>query len=271
MLAQRWILAAALTLLPGATATAAQVTYVFGVVPQQSAVKTARLWVPVLQETTRQSGVKLVLKTTRTIPEFEQRLRDGNFDFAYMNPQHYVTFSEAPGYRAIAKARNKVLRGILVVPKESAVQQLRELSGLELAFPAPSSFAASLVVREHLRTQGIDVRPVYVGSHDAVYLNVAQGRYAAGGGVPRTFANMPPGVAQRLRVLWRSPGFPPHAIAAHPAIAESVRDRVREALRHLGDSEAGRAALAGLEVEGFEAADDGAWDPIRALSLEGLQ
>ena len=42
------------------------------------------------------------------------------------------------GYQAVARARDKRIRGIIVVPKDSPIESLAELDGKELAFPAPA-------------------------------------------------------------------------------------------------------------------------------------
>lgn len=85
-----------------ATVLAAGQSYTFGVVPQQSAAKTARQWVPLLQRLSASSGVKLVLKSARDIPTFQQELANGGYDIAYVNPHQYVVSQRRPGYRAIA-------------------------------------------------------------------------------------------------------------------------------------------------------------------------
>ncbi|MFT6388922.1 MAG: phosphonate transport system substrate-binding protein, partial [Cellvibrionaceae bacterium] len=58
--------------------------YSFGVVPQQSAERLAKLWGPVFAYVSKETGVKLQFKTAKNIPEFEKRLMAGDYDFAYM-------------------------------------------------------------------------------------------------------------------------------------------------------------------------------------------
>jgi phosphonate transport system substrate-binding protein len=139
---------------------------------------------------------------------------------------------------------------------------------MTLAFPAPAAFAASVLPRAHLRAEGIDFEARYVSSHDSVYLAVARGLFPAGGGVERTFEATDPAVREQLRVLWTTPGYTPHAIAARPGIGGDVRERVSAALIAMAADEVGRAALEGLKVKGFEAAANSDWDDVRALNIE---
>jgi len=123
-----------------------QPTLTFGVVPQQSATKLARTWVPVLRLIGERSGVALQFATAPDIPTFEQRLAAGEYDLAYMNPYHYTVFHERPGYQAFAKEKDRLIQGILVVRKDAPYEKLADFEGRELAFPAPAAFAASVLV-----------------------------------------------------------------------------------------------------------------------------
>ena len=148
------------------TLQASERIYSFSVVPQQSATKLARIWVPLLQELQAKTGVSLRFVTAPDIPTFESRLANGEYDFAYMNPYHYTVFNQNPGYRALAKQAGKRIRGILVVRKNAAIQSVQDLNGQVIAFPAPAAFAATLLVRAYLNSQGIEQTPKFVSSHD---------------------------------------------------------------------------------------------------------
>ena len=69
--------------------------------PQQSATKLARTWVPLLRLIQERSGMALRFATAPDIPTFEQRLAAGEYDLAYMNPYHYTVFHESPGFFAL--------------------------------------------------------------------------------------------------------------------------------------------------------------------------
>ena len=198
-------------------------TVSFGIVPQQSASKLARLWAPILAYISKETGVQIVFGTGKDIPTFEERLRKGEYDLAYMNPYHYTVFHETTGYRAFAKARDKKINGILVVRKGDGITDISQLQGATLAFPAPAAFAASILTRAYLRAQGIEFTPKYVASHDSVYRSVAKGLYPAGGGIVRTLRNMSADVSEALDILWQSSDYTPHAFAAHPDLDAAHR------------------------------------------------
>ncbi len=240
-------------------------TYDFGIVPQQSASKTARHWVPILKFISERSGHKLVFKTAKNIPTFEHNLSDERYDFAYMNPLHYVIYQKQSGYQAILKDPGKQIRGIIVVHHNSPLKTLNELQGTNLAFPSPNAFAASILTQAELRSLSIDFTPSYVASHDSVYRNVHQQRFVAGGGVIRTLNNMPEPVREELRVLWTSRPYTPHAIAAHQRIPAQHREAIQQAFIDLKASAEGQQLLKRIGFTSLDAANDSDWNDVRQL------
>ncbi len=240
--------------------------YTFGVVPQHKAADLAARWTPLLRHLSRKTGVRFEFRTARDISTFEQRLARGEFDVAYMNPFHYTVFHRQPGYRAFAREKSSGLRGVLVVRDDASYRRLEDLSGQTLAFPAPGAFAASLIPRAQLRAAGVRVNAKFVVSHDSVYYGVANGLFAAGGGIPDTLDKLAPAVRAKLRVLWTSPAYTPHAIAAHPRVPAEVLAALRDAMLVIGRDPQGMRLLDALGFEGLVTVTDEEYDPIRQLT-----
>lgn len=243
---------------------------VFGVVPQQSASKLAELWTPIFNYLSSVTGDEISFATATDIPTFERRVRDGLYDVAYMNPYHYTVFHQAPGYIAIAKQRDKKIKGLLVVRKDSDIETLEQLQNVEIAFPSPAAFAASVLPRAKLVKEGIKFTPRYVSSHDSVYLNVARGFMPAGGGIQRTLSNIAPAVREQLRVLWETPAYTPHAFAVHPRVSEAAVQRLQAALVGMADDPEGVKLLSVLKFKGVDAASDADWNDVRDLDIDLL-
>ena len=245
-------------------------SYSFVVVPQQKRDRLVRSWVPLLKHLSEKSGVTLMFETANSIPDFEKFLESEKADFAYMNPSQYVSFHKN-GYSALAHARDRYIRGIMVVRKDSAIQSLEDLAGKHLAFPAPSAFAASLLTRVHLREQNVNFTPAYLGSHDAVYEGVARGTYVAGGGIWRTFRAAKREWQNSLRVLFETKKFTPHAVAVHSRVPKKISESVQKALLALEKADAGVPLLERLQLKGWVAAEDSKWDGVRDLDLSILK
>lgn len=238
-----------------------------GVVPQQTASELAEKWTPVLQWLSEHSGLRLQFATAPDIPTFEKRLAAAEYDLAYMNPYHFTVFNARPGYAALARAKDERIHGVLVVRQDSLLKDLRELAGATLAFPAPASFGASVLIQAQLRRQGIAFVPQIVKSHNSVYLNVAKGYHVAGGGVQRTLDLLEPELRGQLRVLWRTPDFTSHAIASRPGLNPAFTHRLWQAMEAMPQEPAGLQRLARIGFKGFERARDKDWDDVRQLRI----
>jgi len=245
----------------------AQTTLTFGVVPQQSASKLAKLWTPIFEKLSLKTAINIKFETAPDIPTFEKRLSQGQYDIAYMNPYHYVIFNQKPGYQAIAKARDKRIKGIIVVAKNSIYNNFNDLKNSTLAFPAPAAFAATILTQADLKNNNITFQSKYVSSHDSVYRTVAKGIYPAGGGVLRTFNNVDPSIKEQLKILSTTKGYTPHAIAIYPTVTPKQAKKIQQALIEMEQSDSGKALLNNINIKGFENAVDSDWDDIRKLNL----
>jgi phosphonate transport system substrate-binding protein len=245
--------------------------YTFGIVPQQSASKLAEEWGPLLAEISKRSGVPLIFRTAANIPTFEERLGQKEFDFAYMNPYHYVVFHKGKNYEAFSKEKDRKIKGILVVRKDSSYQKLTDLAGKTVVFPAPAAFAASILPQAEFGRLNIAIDAKFVASHDSVYRAVASGLQQAGGGIQRTLEANPPEIRDVLRVLSETPAYTPHAFAAHQRVPAKVVAKVLAAMQSIADDAVGQALLAPLAFKGFAAAQDQDWNDIRALDIKQLE
>lgn len=243
-------------------------TITFGIVPQQSAKILATLWTPIIEHLSQQTGLNIVFRTAKDIPTFEERLKLGEYDIAYMNPYHYIEFHQLAGYEAIAKQKDKTIMGVMVAKTDGKINSIYDLEGMQLAFPAPASFAATILSQAELNRLNISFTPIYVSSHDSVYLNVSRGFFPAGGGINRTLNNMPADIKSTLKTIWQSAKYTSHAIATHPRINGVSRDKLLDALINMNNSEQGKELLKSINFKGFEKAINSDWDDVRALHIQ---
>jgi phosphonate transport system substrate-binding protein len=240
-----------------------------GIVPQQSPGELARLWTPVLNYLEEKSGIPLQFETARDVATFDRRMRAGEYDIVYTNPIVYaMQLHPHLGYEAFAREKDRTLVGLVVVRKDSSYQTLVDLAGSDLAFPAEASLGASILPRAQLQKLSVAFTPHYVGSHDSVYLAVAKGLYAGGGGVAHTLETQSGTVREQLRVLWTGPAYPPHPFAAHPRVPAETVKRLLAALIAMDQDTAGKEALKTLAFKGFMPARDADYDVMRTLNYK---
>jgi len=224
-------------------------SYTFGVVPQYDQRQLYAIWQPILGELQRRTGISFKLAGMPTIPAFEKELLKGGYDFAYMNPYHLLKPVKSGSY--IPLVRDGVnLRGILVVRKESAIKSPSELDGKTVAFPSPNALGASMMMRaDFAREFKVTVTPLYVKTHDSVYLHVVKGLADAGGGVEKTLEEQEKPIRDALRVLYVSRDLPPHPVAVHPKVSRSDAEKVRRAFLEMADDKAGQGLLARIPMK----------------------
>lgn len=239
-----------------------------GVVPQRPPSQIAADWTPVLREVGQRSGQCFTLVVLPTIPAFEQQLRGGSLDFAYLNPYHQLLAHRWQGFQPLVRDRT-LLEGLLVVPRTSPLRTIRELQGATVAFPAQNAFAASLLIRSLLARESIRITPTYLGNHSNVYRSVALQRTPAGGGVNHTLEEERPELRDQLRVLWVTPGFPGHPFSASGDVPTPVRARVQDAFLMLARSPAGRRLLQEVNLDRpVRASQSRDYAPLGRLGLE---
>lgn len=223
--------------------------YSFAVVPQFEQRKLYAAWRPIIDELHRRTGLQFDLVTTLTIQDFHAAFARGTFDFVYVNPYHVVELHDAQAY--IPLVADKVpLRGVIVVRKDGPIKTLAELDGKIVAFPSPNALGASLLIRADLeRIHHVRVTPLYVKTHSSVYLHVAKGLVAAGGGVEKTLQEQDEALRAQLRVIYTTRSCPSHPIVAHPRVPPEVREKVRGALLAMGETEQSKALLRRVPAE----------------------
>ncbi|MBZ0090692.1 MAG: phosphate/phosphite/phosphonate ABC transporter substrate-binding protein [Burkholderiales bacterium] len=269
-----WLVKAALPLLATAclavSAHAAAHTYTFAVVPQFEQRKLFAIWKPIVDELEKRTGLSFKLVATLTIQNFERELSKGSFDFVYTNPYHILMVSQSQGYIPLVRDETP-LRGILVVRKDSPIQDISELEGKTVAFPSANAIGASLLMRADLsRLYHVTVVPLYVKTHSSVYFHVVNGLTAAGGGVEKTLHEQDASVQEALRVLYTTREIPSHPIAAHPRISKALRDEVQQALLEMSRTREGQEWLDKVPIHKMVATSMADYTPMLSWGLESL-
>ncbi|WP_028581598.1 phosphate/phosphite/phosphonate ABC transporter substrate-binding protein [Desulfogranum japonicum] len=243
--------------------------FTVGIVPQFEARKLHSIWRPILDQVETRTGYQFRLIGSQTIPDFEIEFIQGKFDFAYMNPYHLVIANQKAGYIPLVRDVGRELFGILVVAKNSGINDPTELNGKTVVFPAPNALGASLQMRQELHDKfGVTVKPKYVKTHDSVYLNVLIGAAAAGGGVQKTLQSQKQKYQNNLKIIHTTTRVPPHPFAVLPGVPLEIQQRVQEAFLSLGKEEAGRILLEKVPIKKIGVASLDDYTPLLHMGLE---
>ncbi len=241
----------------------------FGVVPQFDTRRIHDIWQPILNQLDKEFGIQLRLVSSSSIPAFENSFLKGSYDLAYMNPYHLLVANKAQGYFPIVMDTGRQLYGIIVVRSDSPIQDVKELYGKTIAFPAPNALGAALIPRaEFAKKFKIKFTPKYVKSHTSVYLNVMLRQADAGGGVQKTFARQKEKISKSLRILYKTESVSPHPIAVHPRVRIETAERIRAAFIALGKTDQGRSMFKKIPMEQIGPASMEDYAALKSMGLD---
>ena len=205
----------------------AETIYSFAIVPQFEPVKLAAIWMPILKELEKRTGLQFKMVGPSRIPEFETEFELGRYDFAYMNPYHVLMANDTQHYQPIVRDGSRKLFGIVVTANVSPINDLNDLQGKTIAFPAPNSLGASLMVRADLARNHVDFQTMWAQTHTSAYLNAALGVVDAAGGVMSTLQQESQSLRDKLKIIYETQRISPHPVVAHPRVDPADREKVR--------------------------------------------
>lgn len=235
----------------------------FGVLPLQSPTKLAAMFMPLIENLQQAVDMPVQFVTAPSFSRYMQRVKQREYDMIYLNP---LTYTEARkvGYRVIVKVAQLPFTGILVVRKEGPIKSLRPQDlhpGLRLGFPDPNAFAATVMTREYMEHEGINVKKLfhvhYFGSQDSALMALYSGLVDIIGTWRPSLRSMPEQVRKQLRIIAETPPQPQMPIAVRADMPDKDRQRIKACLLNLTQTEKGRKALAALGFrDGFVSAND---------------
>lgn len=217
-------------------------------------------------------GVDLIQR--RTYQEITGALLDGSVNAAWTCGYPFVQHRQALTVLAVPTWRGQPrYQSYLIVGVDDPAQGLADLSGTTHAFSDPDSNSGFLVTASDLARMGTTperffARNLFTFGHRNVVRAVADGLVRTGsvdGYVWETLTEMEPALAARTRVIARSEwlGFPPF-VARTDRVAEPGVMACRRALLGLSSTNAGRAALDLLRLDGVAAPEPGLYGGITA-------
>lgn len=236
----------------------------FGVLNQQSPALTAERWNPILHYVGSRSGVPLQLRMGPTVEMTDAMMGRGEFDFMFTNHNFQSEF-ESVGYRVIARWGGDPIHGVIAVPDDSPIHDLKHLDGRRVAFPSADAFVGYAVPMVALKRAGVVVEEVFAGNQEGALAQLKAKRVHAAGVNSRFLRQYAEREKMRVREIFVSEGFPDLAVIVHPRIPAPVVAKVRQALLAMKDDPTAAAILARAECPGFEPAQDKDYVGVRRV------
>jgi len=246
-----------------------QKAYSFYVLNQRPVALTAQYWNPILTYVSKKSGVPLELKLARTAREGNALAEAGKYDFQYTN--HFFTPErDRLGWKVIARPAGAGIRSQIVVPIDSPIHALQDLSGKDVAFVTPDGFTGYWLPYDALLKAKVKVNVVFTGNQEASSAQLRVNKVMAAGVNSSVMARYGRRESFEYRALWTSEVYQDLCIMTNPKLPADKVAAVRAALTNMAKNAEGRQILeAGAELLksggelGFVAAENREYDNYR--------
>ena len=215
-----------------------------------------------------------------------EALRNRTADLAFVHPGGYVLASREAKATIVAKNLwhgKSSFTSRIFVRADSGVRALEDLRGKTMAFVDPASSSGYIYPMVLLIQRGLvknrDPKTffrevVFAGSHDAAMRALVNGHVdaIASFDLAREQYLKDPGERARIAFVAESEPIPEAGIAARDGLDADTFARVRAALLAIRGPEHADLLKRLYEIDGFEAAQDREYDPVRAaIELLGVR
>jgi phosphonate transport system substrate-binding protein len=200
-----------------------------------------------------------------------EAMRFGRIDLAYFGPLSYVlarSKSEIEPFAAMLVDGKPTYRSVIIANVDSGVESYTDLAGRKMVYGDRASTSSHLIPKTVLLKAGLtadeDYEQHFVGSHDAVAVNVANGNGDAGGLSEVIFNHVSESGlidVSKVRVLGYSGEFPQYPWAMRSNLDADLKARIKEVFLGIDDEE----VLSNFKAEGFAPIEDADYDVIREL------
>jgi phosphate/phosphite/phosphonate ABC transporter binding protein len=247
----------------------------FGITPVlgQSTMETD--FDPLMAYLSQALGEKVVLYVAKDYGDLRTQMESGAVDIGSFSPFSYVDAVRGGKVRIIAQSLIEgaaSYRGVIVVRRDSGLQNVADLRGKRFAYVDPKSASGYVYPRAMLIARGIDPDHFFqtiffAGDHNRVIAAVLDGRADAGAVYDGSLriakaAGVP---TDDLAILLSTEPIPHDAIAVRIGLDAGLAGRIQTALVKIAESEMGRRVITGNKkgLTGFVAATDSQFDVVR--------
>ncbi|MAU11834.1 MAG: phosphonate ABC transporter substrate-binding protein [Anaerolineaceae bacterium] len=213
----------------------------------------------------------------RTYQETNDLVESGEVDVAFVCTSAYITGHDQFGMELLAGPEvsgESVYYSLLIVPSNSSAETLQDLQNKVFAFTDPISYSGRVYPTYLVQQLGhtpdsFFSRTFFTYSHDEAIYAVADGLAdgAAVDSLVYDFAlERDVTLAERVRVIHRSPPFGIPPVVVSPNVRPQQQALLQEVLLTMHETQQGREALQALGLERFILIEDSAYDSARQIT-----
>mgnify|MGYP000940813592 FL=1 len=214
---------------------------------------------------------KVELIVTTDYSSMIEAMRFGRIDLAYFGPLSYVlakSKSDIEPFAAMVKNGKPTYRSVIIANANAGIESFEDIEGKKMAYGDQASTSSHLIPKSILQENGLTAKTNYeehfVGSHDAVAVNVANGNADAGGLSEVIFNSLlSRGLIDKadIKVIGYSKDYPQYPWAMRSNLNNDLKQKIKVTFINLDNAE----VLKSFKAEGFAAVTDSDYDVIRDM------
>lgn len=277
---QKFAIAAALAMGLAAPVHAADPnpdTLKVALLPDENASELIKRNQPLKDYLEKELGKKIQLIVTTDYSSMIEAMRFGRIDLAYFGPLSYVlakSKADIEPFAAMVSDGKPTYRSVVIANANANVNSLSDIKGKKVAFGDRASTSSHLIPKTLMAEAGVvhdrDYQQHFVGSHDAVAVNVANGNADVGGlseVIWKALLERKLVDASKVKVIAYSKEYPQYPWTMRSDLKPELKDKIRATFVNLKDP----AVLKNFKADGFAPITDKDYDVIRDMGkLLGL-
>lgn len=214
---------------------------------------------------------KIQLVVTTDYSSMIEAMRFGRIDLAYFGPLSYVlakSKAEIEPFAAMVKGGKTTYRSVVIANSKAGIDSLKDIKGKKMAYGDRVSTSSHLIPKTMLAEHGLhadrDYSQHFVGTHDSVAVNVANGNADAGGlsediwGYLKDRKLVDPA---KVKVLGYSQEYPQFPWTMRSNLDPELKNKIRAAFLDMKD----QTVLKNFKADGFGPISDREYDIIRDM------
>ncbi len=237
---------------------------------------TVQSYEPILKYLETQFNRPVELIQRRTYLETNELIADGKVDLAFVCTSAYIEGTNNSEMELLVAPQvdgATVYYSLLIVPSDSAAQSMVDLQHKVFAFTDPISLSGRMYPTYMVQQLGYSPetffsQTFFTYNHDEAIRAVAN-ELADGAAVDSLVYEYAiardPDLAQKVRVIHRSPPFGIPPVVVSLKLDPNMKLELQKVLLNMHETAEGRKALESIGVEKFVLIDDRAYDDVRTL------
>lgn len=239
--------------------------------PDENASELIKRNQPLKDYLEKELGKKIELIVTTDYSSMIEAMRFGRIDLAYFGPLSYVlakSKADIEPFAAMVSDGKPTYRSVIIANANANVNSLSDIKGKKVAFGDRASTSSHLIPKTMMAEAGVvhdrDYQQHFVGTHDAVAVNVANGNAEVGGlseVIWKTLLERKLVDAGKVKVIAYSKEYPQYPWTIRSDLKPELKDKIRTTFVNLKDS----VVLKNFKADGFAPITDKDYDVIRDM------